>query len=141
MACSKRSINFLGKHTLFKGIRKYFFQVFGVIPVNRLIKDESVIPHAEKVLINKGALGIFPEGTINRTDDIIMPFKMGAVKMAQATNALIVPFIINGRYKIFGSDLKIIFLEPIEIKNKDLEEENKQLMNLIANKLKEVKEK
>ena len=39
---------------------------------------------------------IFPEGTQNRTDQILQPFKDGAFRMALETQAPIVPIAING---------------------------------------------
>ena len=78
---------------------------------------------------------VFPEGTINRTNDIIMPFKIGAVKMASDTNSLIVPFIITGKYKILHNNLKIEFLKGYKISNKEIEKENKILMDIVKQKL------
>jgi 1-acyl-sn-glycerol-3-phosphate acyltransferase len=82
-------------------------------------------------------IGIFPEGTINRTDDIIMPFKIGAVKMAKETNTKIVPFVITGEYKAFKKNIAIEFLKPIEIKSDNLTKENEKLMKIISKKLEE----
>ena len=83
--------------------------------------------------------GIFPEGTINRTEDIILPFKIGAVKACSETNTKLVPFVITGNYKLFRKGIKIEFLEPMIISN-DLEKANQELMNKISDKLKEAKD-
>ncbi|MDD2434822.1 MAG: lysophospholipid acyltransferase family protein [Bacilli bacterium] len=136
LSSTKRNIRFLGKDTLFKGIKGYFFKSAGVIPVNRRIKDKSVIPSGIKVLEENGVIGIFPEGTINRTDNVIMPFKIGAVKMGYETKASTVPFVISGDYKIFGSKLKIKFMEPFKVNSSDLDKENKKLMKIIEEELK-----
>ena len=71
-----------------------------------IIKDKNLIDNTfntnkgiiQKVVIDNKVIGIFPEGTINRTEDIIMPFKYGAVKMSKETNKLLVPFAINNKY-------------------------------------------
>ena len=82
-------------------------------------------------------VGIFPEGTINRTTDkVILPFKIGAVKMGYDTNSKIVPFVITGKYRIIGKRITLEFLKPITIK-KDLDKSNEELMNIIENKIKE----
>ncbi len=141
MGSSKRPITFLGKHTLFKGIGKPFFKLLGVIPVNRTIKDKSVIPSSVLALKEGKALSIFPEGTINRTDDLILPFKIGAVKIASLTGAPLIPLIINGKYKIFGTKLEIKFLKPIKIEETDLEQANNKLMNIFKEELRNMKEK
>ena len=141
ISSTKRSISFLGKHTLLKGFKKYFFKSMGVIPVNRAIKDKSVIPISVDALKNNGVLGIFPEGTINRTNDIIMPFKIGAIKIAQLTGVPIVPFVINGKYKFLGNKLRIEFLKPIKVKSGNLEKENEGLMKIIEEELRKTKVK
>lgn len=137
MGSTKRNIHFLGKHTLFKGINSYFFKSVGVIPVNRTIKDKSVIPKSIEVLKNGGILGIFPESTINKTNDLIMPFKIGAVKMAFESKVLIIPVVIKGKYKIFGNKLELKFLKTVKVKSNNLTKENKILMNLFKEELKE----
>ena len=63
-----------------------------------LIENFTVRPEEIDTLKEDKVIGIFPEGTINRTDDIIMPFKIGAVKMAYETNSEIVPFAITGDF-------------------------------------------
>lgn len=138
---TKKTITFLGKHLLFKGIGKYYFKALGVIPVNRTIKDKSVIPSSVLALEEGKTISIFPEGTINKTDDVIMPFKIGAVKIAKLTGVPIVPLVINGKYKIFGNQLEIKFLKPITIIDEDLELENEKLMNIFRKELENMKEK
>ena len=51
--------------------------------------------------------------------------------MASVTNTKIVPFAITGKYKIFSNDLKIVFGTPIKINNKELEQENNRLRDVI----------
>ena len=82
-------------------------------------------------------IGIFPEGTINKTKDIIMPFKIGAVKMASETDSQIVPFTITGKYKAFKKNITIEFYKPISIKSDDLTKENEKLMKFISKQLEE----
>ena len=126
---------------MFKGIGKYYFKALGVIPVNRTIKDKSVIPSSVLALEEGKTISVFPEGTINKTDDVILPFKIGAVKIAKLTGVPIVPLVINGKYKIFGNQLEIKFLKPITIIDEDLELENEKLMNIFRKELETMKEK
>ena len=39
---------------------------------------------------------IFPEGTRNKTDGEMLPFKEGSMKMAEKTGCLIIPVAISG---------------------------------------------
>jgi 1-acyl-sn-glycerol-3-phosphate acyltransferase len=107
----------------------------GIIPIDRVNhQNEKSIATAKEILNNNGVIGIFPEGTINKTNDIIMPFKIGAVKFASDTNKKIVPFTIKGKYKLF-SRIKLTFYKPIEINSNDLKKENDRLMDIIKTNL------
>lgn len=137
MACNKHTVSYLGKIELFRGIKKYFFKALGVIPVDRKKKNNSdallmAINHLKK----NGVIGIFPEGTINRTKEIIMPFKYGAVRMAKGTNCVIVPFAINGKYHLFKKGLIINFGKAYKVTG-TIEEENKILENKVIELIKE----
>lgn len=131
---TKRCVHYLAKDELMKGPLKYIFKGFGIIPVNRRTKDKAALETAIHTLNDEKVIGIFPEGTINRTDDIIMPFKFGAVKMSRDANSSIVPFVITGKYKPFERSVKITFFEPIE-PNENLEEANEKLMKIVSDKL------
>ncbi len=133
-----RVLHFLAKDSLLKGAKKLIFKGMGIIPVNRSIHDKNALNNAINALNEDKSIAIFPEGTINRTEDIIMPFKIGAVKMASETNSEIVPFIITGEYRFRSKDLKIEFLKPIKIpKKEDLTEYNEKLMKIVSKKLEE----
>ena len=135
MSCTKRTVHFLAKDELYKGFKGLIFKHMGIIPVNRKIHDKDALKKAKEYLNNEKCIGIFPEGTVNKTKDTIMPFKIGAVKMAHDTNSYIVPFTIKGKYKIFNSNLKIEFLTPFKINSDNLTRENENLMNIIKNSL------
>jgi 1-acyl-sn-glycerol-3-phosphate acyltransferase len=132
MSSTKRCIHFLGKHTLFKGPKKLLFENMGVIPVNRNIKDSNCLKEARKVLNDDGVIGIFPEGTINRKkEDLILPFKMGAIKLAFDTDSYIVPFSIQGEYKTFKKGPTIMFGTPYNLSGNDLDIEKEKLENIV----------
>lgn len=129
-----RQVHFLAKDSLFKGFMGFLLRGVGGIPVNRKIHDKDALLSAKKTLDMDLCIGIFPEGTINRTDDIIMPFKIGAVKMTHDTNSCLVPFIITGEYKLFKKSVRIEFFEGMKI-GSDLDKENNKLMKLISREL------
>lgn len=137
ISATNRTIHFLAKDSLVKGLKRVIFKNMGIIPVNRKIHDKNALDSAIKTLNEDKVIGIFPEGTINKTDDIIMPFKIGAVKMASATGSVLVPFTIKNKYKIFRKSVIIEFYPPYKVNTKkdDLTEENKKLMNIISNEL------
>ena len=137
LSSTKRCIHFLAKKELCDGPKKIIFSNLGIIPVNRKIHDHKSLECAKKYLENEKVIGIFPEGTIRKEKNTLLPFKIGAVKMAYDTNTKIVPFTIIGDYKLFSNNLKIIFNKPIQIKNSDLEKENKKLRDKIYSMIKE----
>ncbi len=130
ISSTKRNIHFLAKIELFRGFKKILFSNMGLIPVYRNGKDHKALESAYKYLENNKVIGIFPEGTFGKGK--ILPFKIGAVKMAYETKSEIIPFSITGTYKLFSNDLKIVFGKPIKIKSSDLEKENENLRNIVV---------
>ena len=135
MSSTNKTIHFLAKDSLAKGIKGLLFRSMGIIPVNRKIHDKNALKTAEEELLNKKVIGIFPEGTINRTEEVTIPFKIGAVKMAQDTDALLVPFTITGKYKLFRKSVTIEFYSPYKV-SEDLTIENEKLRGFIGSELK-----
>ncbi len=140
VAINKRQVHFLAKSELFQGFTKFIVKGMGCICVNRKAHDGTALSNALKYLKKSRCVGIFPEGTINRTDDVIMPFKIGAVKMSAATDSLLVPFVITGNYKLFRRGIRIEFLKGRKV-TKNLEVENELLMNEVSKKLEEYNER
>ena len=140
---TKRVIHYMAKKEYFDGKMAWFFKMAGCISVNRSIKDENAKNQALDVLKDNGAIGLFPEGTRNKTDKFLLPFKFGAVSMAQKTNATIVPFGLTGDYKFRSKNLTIRFGEPFKIEDMTLEEANeklyKEIEKLMKKNLKEEK--
>ena len=63
---TKRFITYMAKKEYFDSKKtRWFFKSVGCIPVDRTKKSSSAVLSAINVLENKGAVGIFPEGTRN----------------------------------------------------------------------------
>ncbi len=140
IAGPNRIVHTLAKKELFNNkFKNAFFRSMGCIPVDRSIHDENAKSEAIKVLNDGHVIGIFPEGTTNKTDKELLPFKYGAVSFAKKTNSLIVPFAIIGKYKIFRKSIKIKYGKPYKLESDNLEIENKILMDKVL-KLKGSKE-
>ena len=73
-------------------------------------------------------------------NSLLLPFKFGAVSMAQKTNATIITYAIYGDYKKSKKNLKIKFGEAFKVGDMPLEEANKKLFNIIRNLYIELKE-
>lgn len=134
MSCTKRKLYFLAKKELLRFPSNIIFNNMGLIPVDRKIKDKSVIPMAEKTLKEDKAIVIFPEGTTEKNRGLL-PFKIGCVKIAHDTNISIVPFTITGKYKLFRNDIKIVFHKAYNVESNDLELENEKFRNYIKERV------
>lgn len=132
MSITKRPIHFLAKIELFKGIKGLLFRNMGLIPVDRSKHNPEAISTSEEYLKDGKVVLLFPEGTLGRGK--LLPFKLGACKIANNTNTLITPFVIKGKYKMFKNDLSIEILKPIKISD-DIENSNNKLRNLIKKRL------
>jgi len=142
---TKRFLCYMAKKEYFDGPFAWFFKWVGCIPVDRSKKDTEAKAKAIEHLENGGAIGIFPEGTRNKTKEFLLPFKFGAVSMAQKTNAKLVPLGITGDYKFRSKNLTIRFGKPFEVGDMSLEEANEKLAksigDLMKKSLKEEKKK
>ena len=128
IGATRRCVHFLAKNDLFKNaFTNRFFTSAGLIRVYRNGNDKEALNIAEKYLKNGSIIGIFPEGTTNKNGADSLPFKIGAVKMAKDTDSVIVPFTINGKYRLLKKGVEIIFQKPYKIKNEDLLSANDEL--------------
>lgn len=136
MMCTKRYVHYMAKEEVYFGLHGLVFKALGVI---KIYKNKSgnvrAVMEAERILNNGGTIGIFPEGTRNRTKEELQKFKHGTVVMAQKTNTHILPFAIRGKYKVFNRDLTLEFGKPIDVTNMETEEANKYLKKEVLNLL------
>lgn len=133
-----RVIHYMAKKEYFDGKMAWFFKLVGCIPVNRSIKDTSATEQALAVLKQNGAIGLFPEGTRNKTtDQFLLPFKFGTVSMAKKTDATIVPFGLTGDYKFRSKNLTIRYGTPFKVGKMNLEEANQKLYQEVEKLMKE----
>ena len=136
LVSTKRMVHYMAKKEYFDSKFAWFFKMAGCISVDRSIKDENAKNQALKLLKNGYAVGLFPEGTRNKTKEFLLPFKYGAVSMAKKTNAYIVPVGITGEYKFRSKDLTIKIGKPFKIDNLELEEANEKLKEEISKLMK-----
>lgn len=122
-----RPINYMAKSEYFKGSFAWFFKLTGCICVNRNGHDEDAKASANAVLSSGGALGIFPEGTRNKTDNLIGEFKYGAASLACKNEAMMVPVAVTGEYKFRSKTLCSRIGKPFSTKGLTVEEANDRL--------------
>ena len=132
-----RPIHYMAKKEYFDGKMAWFFKLVGCISVNRQIKDTDATNQALEILKTEGAVGLFPEGTRNKTKEFLLPFKYGTVSMAKKTNATIVPFGLTGDYKFRSKNLTIRYGRPFKVGDMDLSDANDKLYHEVEKLMKE----
>ena len=134
--CTKRTVYTLAKKELHDGIFGWLFRAVGSIPVDLNAKRNPDALHTAVSYLREGNLiNVSPEAERNYTEEILLPFKFGAVVMAKRAGCQLVPYAIVGDYKFRSKNLKIIFQEPIDTFDLDVEESNELLFNTIKNML------
>ena len=132
-----RCVHFLAKAELFKlSFFNWFFRNSGVIPVYRNGKDKRALEAGTKNLEQGKLVGVFPEGRLNnKNKNSVLPFKIGAVKMARETGCPIIPFTIRGKYIPLAHSIEIVFSEPYFVEGNDLEGANNKLKEKVCSQL------
>jgi 1-acyl-sn-glycerol-3-phosphate acyltransferase len=123
-----RNPHFLAKIELAHD-RKFGWLVrqIGPIFVDRDVKN-SALDNAIETLREGKIVVIYPEGTsrlVYKKATELLPFKLGAVKMARATKAWVVPFAIAGEYKLWRRP-KIKFGVPFQFNSQQTMAENNE---------------
>lgn len=110
-----RHINFLAKDEFFENrFLNWFFKKLYAVPVHRNGDDLVSLKHSIKCLKKDEIMGIFPEGTRNKSEDKtkMLPPKAGVTLLAIRTKAPILPVSISGEYK-FRKKLCVNIGKPI----------------------------
>lgn len=105
----------------------------------KVIEEKEFIDHLSNIdeLLKK----LIKEKKITEEDyynHILLPFKFGAVSMAQKTDSYLVPFGITGDYKFRSKNLTVRIGKPFKVaKEEDLAVANKKLEEAIRDLIKE----
>ena len=124
-ACTGRVVHTLAKKDLHDGPFGGFFKAIGTIPVDLHAEhNKEALNSAIDYLKEGNLINLSPEAKRNYTDEVLLPFKFGAVVMAKKTNSMIIPYSITGDYRFRSKDLKIVFGKPLDISALSVEEAN-----------------
>ena len=139
---TKRFIKYMAKREYFDNKKtRWFFKAVGCISVDRSVHDGKAKGEAIETLKNGGAIGLFPEGTRNKTQEFLLSFKFGAVSMAKKTDAYLVPFGITGDYIFRSKNLVIKYCKPFKVTDMELEEANNLLYETVKKLMEDTLEK
>ena len=110
-----RAVRFFGKDSLFKlPIVGWIIRNAEQIPVKRESDSAAQALEIAQELLEKGlAVGIYPEGTLTRDENIWpMVAKTGAVRLALESGAPLIPVAQWGAHKIIGRYQKKLHVFP-----------------------------
>ncbi len=97
-----RNVSFMAKEELFRSkVWAFFLRLLKAFPVKRGGSDYKAVRTAIDIIKNGGALLMFPEGTRQKNGSGIQPFERGVGLIALKSNAVVLPVVISGSYKIF----------------------------------------
>lgn len=118
VASRVRYINYFAKKALTEKrlIKWYLVDVLGIRPVSHSGSDIGAIKWGLSKLKAGEAVGIFPEGTRNRTDADLLELQHGAAVLAHMSKAKVVTATINCTRKWF-SKCEVVFSEPLDLGN------------------------
>lgn len=130
--CTGRVLHSLAKKELHDGMFGRIFRAAGTIPVDLHAKrNQAALITAIEYLEDGALIGVSPESKRNYTDEILLPFKFGAVKMASETGCPIIPYAITGEYRFWSKDLTIEFGTPLDMTGLSMEAANALLYDTI----------
>jgi len=75
---------------------RWFFNMAEVIPVDRSGTDTTATKTAIRYAQNGGLVGLFPEGRINTTSQLLLPGRPGAALIALRARVPVIPCYISG---------------------------------------------
>lgn len=132
--CStRRIVRTLAKKDLHDGPFGFVFRAVHTIPVDLHSRHNPAALQAAVEALEQGdAVNLSPEAKRNYTDQLLLPFKYGAVVMSARAHAPIVPYAITGSYKPFRGRVTVRFGAPFFAAGDDLTAANRELYDRIA---------
>lgn len=132
-------IYFMAKHELFENrYLKALLNALGAYPIKRGEPDLKSIKTSLKLLQNNKNIGIFPEGTRNKTGEL--KAEPGIAMLAIKSRTTILPVSIKTNYKIFEKT-RIIIGDVINLSDYfDKKLKNDDYINISLDIMKKIKE-
>lgn len=112
----KRQVHFMAKAEIFAyPILKNILNMVHAFPIKRGQSDRTALRTAINLLKEDRVIGIFPEGTRSKTEELL-PFKPGVSMMAYKAGCPVLPMaVINSKKVLLGwwYPVKVVIGEPI----------------------------
>ena len=114
----------------------FLLRICGVIPVGRGGVDTAAVKTAIRLAAQGELVGVFPEGRINTSQDILLPGRPGAALIALKAGVPIVPCFIRGSpydgtslgCLLMPANVRLSFGQPIDLSDYAGRETNRQTL-------------
>jgi 1-acyl-sn-glycerol-3-phosphate acyltransferase len=95
--CTDRIVHWMVAREYFEGVGiSIVFRALGSIPVNRGGIDTAATKMAIRYAQQGGLVGLFPEGKVNVTDELLLPGRSGAALIALRARVPVIPCYVEG---------------------------------------------
>jgi 1-acyl-sn-glycerol-3-phosphate acyltransferase len=111
--CSRMIVWMMAKEYYDLKSLKWFYEAIDAIPVARSGRDTAATRAALRALGNGRVLGIFPEGRIETTRDLL-PFQTGMSMMAIKTGVSVYPAYLDGTQR--GKEMVPAIVDPNRVR-------------------------
>ncbi|NLL47952.1 MAG: 1-acyl-sn-glycerol-3-phosphate acyltransferase [Firmicutes bacterium] len=113
----KRPIHFMGKAELFQHpFLKWLFSSLNAFPVKRGQTDRQAIRTSQERVSEGHLLGIFPEGTRNKTEHDLLPIQGGVALIALKSGVPVLPAVVSkGERRGLRRPFRVVFGAPIDL--------------------------
>ncbi|HKM42521.1 MAG TPA: lysophospholipid acyltransferase family protein [Limnochordia bacterium] len=116
-AAIKRPVHFMGKAELFENpFLAWLISQLNAFPVKRGQADREAIRTSQEKVSAGHLLGMFPEGTRNKTGNALLPLQGGVALVAIKSGVPVLPAIVSkGRRRGLRRPFKVVIGEPIDL--------------------------
>ena len=140
--CTPRHVHTLAKSELFDGPAGLGFKMLKLVRVDlHAAHNPEAFRESVEYLKMDEVINLSPEAKRNFTDEVLLPFKYGAVVMSIRTGSKIIPYSITGDYRFRSRNLRIFFGEPMDVTGMEVEDAQKLLFQTIYDLIIENREK
>lgn len=116
-----------------KGAMRWLLKHTGSVPIDRDTIDMSSFRACCELLANGESVGVFPEGNLNRSGELL-PFKSGVALMAIKAGVPVIPVWIADEYVYFKRRQRVLIDTPVRL-NPDGEPLSAALLSREADRL------
>ncbi len=95
--CTDRVVHWMVAREYYEmPVLSFAFRAVDTIPVNRAGVDTAATKMAIRLAQQGGLVGLFPEGRVNITDELLLPGRSGAALIALRARVKVVPCFVSG---------------------------------------------